>query len=86
MWSFGLCFLDLRNMNGRVWNQKRVHRVCCELAANPRIKPPPRLKSEKPEELTVPEAPFLVWPIGFVAGRSVDEWHFRRMIVLDDFN
>ncbi|CAM3936654.1 HTH-like domain-containing protein [Cereibacter sphaeroides] len=58
-WGFGLCFLHLRNVKEYAWNHKRVNRIYCEL--NLRIKPRRRLKREKPEELTVPAAPNLVW-------------------------
>ncbi len=70
-WGFGLCFLYLCNVKGHAWNHKRVHRICCELGLNLRIKPRRGLKREKPEELTVPEAPIssgrwtswrIVWP------------------------
>ena len=33
-WGFGLCFLYLRNVQGRVWNHKRVCRITCELELN----------------------------------------------------
>lgn len=35
----GLCFLYLRNVQGYVWNHKRVDRIYCELELNLRIKP-----------------------------------------------
>ncbi|GGA06307.1 hypothetical protein GCM10011498_02470 [Amylibacter cionae] len=38
-WSFGLCFLYLRNVQGYGWNHKRVYRIYCELEVNLRIKP-----------------------------------------------
>ena len=38
-WGLGLCFLHLRNVNGHIWNHKRVHRICCELELNLRFKP-----------------------------------------------
>ena len=56
-WGFGLCFLDMRNVQGHPWNHKRVYRIYCELELNVRIKPRRRIKREKPEELSVPEAP-----------------------------
>ena len=30
-WGFGLCFLYLRNVKRRPWNQKRVYRIYWEL-------------------------------------------------------
>jgi putative transposase len=37
-WGFGLCFLYLRNVQGRPWNHKRVYRIYRELELNLRIK------------------------------------------------
>lgn len=56
IWGFGLCFLHMRNVQGR-WNHKRAHRIYCELELNLRIRPRRRIKRDKPEELSVPEAP-----------------------------
>ena len=56
-WGFGLCFLYLRNVQGRRWNHKRVYRIYRELELNLRIKPRKRLRRNKPNALTVPEAP-----------------------------
>ena len=55
-WGFGLCFLFLRNVKGYTWNHKRVYRIYRELELNLRIKPKKRIKRDKPEQLTVPEA------------------------------
>ena len=38
-WGFGLCFLHLRNLQGHVWNHKRVYRIYCDLALNLRSEP-----------------------------------------------
>ena len=54
-WGFGLCFLYLRNVQGRLWNHKRVYRIYRELELNLRIKPRKRLRRDKPNALTVPE-------------------------------
>jgi putative transposase len=62
-WGFGLCFLYLRNVQGRVWNHKRVCRITRELELNLRIKPRKRLKRDKPNALAVPDAPNAVWSI-----------------------
>jgi putative transposase len=56
-WGFGLCFLHLRNVQGRLWNHKRVYRIYCELELNLRIKPRKRLKRNKPDAPAVPDAP-----------------------------
>lgn len=53
---------------------------------NLRIKPRKRLKRDKPDALTVPDAPNLVWPIDFMADRLEDGRQFRLLNVLDDFN
>jgi putative transposase len=85
-WGFGLCFLHLRNLQGHVWNHKRVYRIYCELALNLRIKPRKRLKRDKPDALAVPEAPNLTWSMDFMADRLGDGRAFRLLNVLDDFN
>lgn len=38
-WGFGLCYLFLRNVQGYVWNHKRVYRIYRLLELNLRIKP-----------------------------------------------
>jgi len=48
-WGFGLCFLYLRNVQGRRWNHKRVYRIYREL--NLRIKPRKRMRRDKPDRL-----------------------------------
>ena len=72
-WGFGLCFLHLRNVQGRLWNHKRVYRIYCELELNLRIKPRKRLKRDKPDALAVPEAPNLTWSMEFAA-RTFGSW------------
>ena len=85
-WGFGLCFLYLRNVRGHVWNHKRVRRIYCELELNLRIKPRRRIKRDKPDVLSVPDAPNLVWSMDFMADRLADGRQFRLLNVLDDFN
>ncbi|TKT58723.1 IS3 family transposase [Agrobacterium sp. LC34] len=85
-WGFGLCFLYLRNVRGHRWNHKRVYRIYRELELNLRIKPRKRLKRDKPDALTVPEAPNMVWSMDFMADRLEDGRQFRLLNVLDDFN
>ena len=85
-WGFGLCFLYLRNVQGHVWNHKRVYRIYCEQELNLRIKPRKRLKRDKPDALAVPESPNLVWSMDFMADRLGDGRAFRLLNVLDDFN
>lgn len=85
-WGFGLCFLYLRNVQGHLWNHKRVYRIYRELELNLRIKPRRRLRREKPDELTVPKAPNLVWSMDFMADRLADGRQFRLLNVVDDFN
>ena len=58
-WGFGLCFLHLRNLQGRLWNHKRVYRIYCELELNLRIKPRKRLKRDKPDALARRSGPTL---------------------------
>jgi putative transposase len=85
-WGFGLCFLYLRNVQGHLWNHKRVRRIYCELELNLRIKPRRRIRREKPEELSVPLTPNVVWSMDFMADRLTDGRQFRLLNVLDDFN
>ena len=85
-WGFGLCFLHLRNLQGHVWNHKRVYRIYCELELNLRIKPRRRLKRDKPDALAVPDAPNMTWSMDFMADRLGDGRAFRLLNVLDDFN
>ena len=85
-WGFGLCYLHLRNVQGRLWNHKRVYRIYCELELNLRIKPRKRLKRDKPDVLAVPEAPNMTWSMDFMADRLGDGRAFRLLNVLDDFN
>jgi len=85
-WGFGLCFLYLRNVQGRLWNHKRVYRIYRELELNLRIKPRRRLRREKPDALAVPAAPNVSWSMDFMADRLGDGRAFRLLNVLDDFN
>jgi putative transposase len=85
-WGFGLCFLYLRNVQGRLWNHKRVYRIYRELELNLRIKPRRRLRRDKPDALTVPAAPNVSWSMDFMADRLGDGRAFRLLNVLDDFN
>jgi putative transposase len=85
-WGFGLCFLYLRNVQGRPWNHKRVYRLYRELELNLRIKPRKRLRRDKPDALAVPEAPNVSWSMDFMADRLEDGRAFRLLNVLDDFN
>jgi putative transposase len=85
-WGFGLCFLYLRNVQGRLWNHKRVYRIYRELELNLRIKPRKRLRREKPDVLAVPAAPNVSWSMDFMADRLGDGRAFRLLNVLDDFN
>ena len=49
--------LYLRNVQGYGWNRKHVHRIYCELELNLRLNPKKRPKRDKPEPLSVPDAP-----------------------------
>jgi putative transposase len=85
-WGFGLCFLYLRNVQGQIWNHKRVYRIYRELELNLRIKPRKRLVREKPEKLPGPVLPNGVWSMDFMADRLLDGRAFRLLNILDDFN
>lgn len=85
-WGFGLCFLYLRNVKGFTWNHKRVYRIYRELELNLRIKPRKRLKRDKPEPLSVPQAPNDTWSMDFMTDTLIDGRKFRTFNVIDDFN
>jgi len=85
-WGFGLCFLHLRNVKGFKWNHKRVYRIYRELELNFRIKPKKRIIREKPEPLSVPNAPNEVWSMDFMHDQLGDGRSIRLFNVLDDFN
>ena len=85
-WGFGLCFLYLRNVKGFGWNHKRVYRIYCELELNLRIKPKKRLQRDRPEPLSVPQAPNQTWSMDFMADQLADGRSIRTLNVLDDFN
>jgi putative transposase len=85
-WGFGLCFLFLRNVKGYGWNHKRVYRIYRELELNLRIKPKKRIKRDKPEQLTVPDAANEVWSMDFMHDQLQDGRCIRLLNVIDDFN
>ena len=85
-WGFGLCFLYLRNIQGYGWNHKRVYRIYRELELNFRIKAKRRIKRDKPEALSVPEAINQVWSMDFMSDTLIDGRSIRTFNVLDDYN
>jgi putative transposase len=76
----------LRNVQGFVWNHKRVYRIYRELELNLRIKPKKRLAREKPQALSVPEQINEVWSMDFMHDQLSDGRSFRLFNVIDDFN
>ena len=85
-WGFGLCFLYLRNVQGKPWNHKRVYRIYRELELNLRIRPRRRIKRDKPEALSVPCAINQVWSMDFMSDSLTDGRSLRTFNVLDDYN
>jgi len=85
-WGFGLCFLYLRNTRGYGWNHKRVYRIYRELELNLRIKPKRRIKRDKPEALSVPQAINQVWSMDFMSDSLIDGRGLRTFNVMDDYN
>lgn len=85
-WSFGLCFLYLRNLRGYAYNHERVYRIYKELELNLRIKPKRRLKRDKPETLAVPRQVNETWSMDFMHDRLNDGHSFRTFNVIDDYN
>ena len=84
-WGFGLCFLYLRNIKGYGWNHKRVYRIYKALELNLRIKPKRKIKRDKPNALSVPDAINQVWSMDFMSDTLIDVRAFRTFNVLDDF-
>ena len=85
-WGFGLCFLYLRNVKGYGWNHKRVYRIYRELELNLRIKPKRRIKRDKPDALSVPQAINQVWSMDFMSDSLTDGRALRTLNVIDDYN
>ena len=85
-WGFGLCFLYLRNVKDFGWNHKRVYRIYRELELNLRIKPRRRIKRDKPEALSVPEAINQVWSMDFMSDTLMDGRSIRTFNIIDDYN
>ena len=85
-WGFKLCFFYLRNVQGVVWNHKRVYRIYKELALNLRIKPRLRLQRKQPAPLAVPTAANQVWSMDFMSDALADGRRLRLLNVIDDFN
>ena len=85
-WGFGLCFLYLRNVKGYGWNHKRVYRIYRELELNLRIRPKKRMERAKPEPLSVPRQPNVVWSMDFMHDQLSDGRQVRLFNVIDDFN
>ena len=85
-WGFGLCFLYLRNIKGFGWNHKRVYRIYRELELNLRIKPRRRLKRDKPDPLSVPQAMNQVWSMDFMSDSLTNGRSIRTFNVMDDYN
>tara|TARA_Y100000034_G_C6829289_1_gene374204 strand:+ start:359 stop:1156 length:798 start_codon:yes stop_codon:yes gene_type:complete len=85
-WGFGLCFLYLRNVKGFRWNHKRVYRIYRELELNLRIKPKRRIKRDKPDALSVPQAINQVWSMDFMSDSLADGRTLRTFNVIDDYN
>jgi putative transposase len=85
-WGFNLMFLNLRNVQGKPWNHKRVYRIYCGLRLNLKIKPNKRIDRDKPLPLAVPSAPNVVWSMDFMHDQLSDKRSFRSLNVLDDLN
>lgn len=85
-WGFGLCYCYLRNTQGYGWNHKRIYRIYRELELNLRIKPRRRIKRDKPDALSVPDAINQVWSMDFMSDTLDDGRSFRTFNVIDDYN
>lgn len=85
-WGFGLCYLYLRNIKGFKWNHKRIYRIYRELELNLRIKPRRRIKRDKPDALSVPQAINQVWSMDFMSDTLANGRSIRTFNVIDDYN
>ncbi len=54
------------------WNHKRIYRIYRELELNYHIKPKHRIKRDKPETLSIPDAINQVWSMGFISDSLID--------------
>ena len=85
-WGFGLCYLYLRNVRGKLWNHKRAYRIYRELELNLRIKPKKRMVREKPAALAEPASINQVWSMNFMHDQLSNGRSIRLLNVIDDFN
>ena len=85
-WGFGLCYLYLRNIKDFKWNHKRIYRIYRELELNLRIKPRRRIKRDKPDALSVPQAINQVWSMDFMSDTLANGRSIRTFNVIDDYN
>lgn len=85
-WGFGLCYLYLRNIKGFKWNHKRIYRIYRELELNLRIKPRRRIKRDRPDALSVPQAINQVWSMDFMSDTLANGRSIRTFNVIDDYN
>lgn len=81
-WGFGLCYYYLRNTQGYGWNHKRIYRIYRELELNLRIKPRRRIKRDKPDALSVPDAINQVWSMDFMSDTLDDGRTFVPSMLL----
>ena len=68
------------------WNQKRVHRVYCELKLNMRRKGKRRLPNRNPDPLSVPDSINQCWSADFMSDALWYGQRFRTFNLVDDFN
>lgn len=73
-------------MKGFRWNHKRVYRIYRELELNLRIRPKRRVKRDKPDALSVPQAINQVWSMDFMSDSLADGRSLRTFNVIDDYN
>lgn len=79
----GLSYLC--NIQGTVWNHKRVYRIYYDFALNLRIKPIRRLKRHTPESLKEPTRANQVWLLDFMHDQLTDGRCYRLFNVIDDY-
>lgn len=85
-WSFGLCFMYLRNVKGFSLNHKRVYRIYRILELNLWIKPRKRLKRDEPDALSVPISMNQVWSMDVMSDSLIDGRSILTFNDIDDYN